>query len=111
MSARLEQAPLRAQILHALAQRPRGTDDLVLSMSNTARKHIEAALDKLGDEGLIALKYGKWHPTKRGYAAVPRTLPSIEMEPYRPPARPPRRPGSERRDIPSVMGGRLITRG
>ena len=101
--------PLRAGILRALSVAPRNMTELGRCMSAHATSVIARTVEQLADEGLVALKWGRYRLTSAGRAALPSISSLPPMQPYVPPAVV-RRPGSDHSHIPSLAGGRLIRR-
>lgn len=102
--------PLASQILRLLSETPRTTDRLYALLPSNARSHITRAIERLREDGLIALKWGKWQATKAGRRAAPSAAAPMPWNPYVPPARPSRRPGSDHSHIQSLAGGQLVRR-
>ena len=101
---------LGSQLLRLLSEAPRPTDKLCVAISGAARPHVARAIERMADEGLIALKWGRWQLTRAGRRAVPAPELQVAVRPYVPPVAPPRRPGSDHSHIPSLAGGKLIRR-
>jgi hypothetical protein len=97
------------QILRLLADTPRTTERLREIMPGTAKAHVNRCVERLRMDGLIALKWGKWHLSKAGRRGIPAPAPVVQMRPYQPPVRPPRRAGSDHSHLPSVAGGQLVS--
>jgi hypothetical protein len=100
---------LRAAILRALSVAPRNMTELGRCMSAHATSVIARTVETLSDEGLVALKWGRFRLTRTGRLAIPSMSALPPMVPYRSPAVV-RRPGSDHSHIPSLAGGRLIRR-
>lgn len=101
---------LRASILRTLHVEPAGPSALHRRLGRHAPRIIDATVAALVDEGLVALKWGRWRLTSAGRAALPSISSLPPMVPYVPPMVV-RRPGSEIASrLPSLAGGRLIRR-
>lgn len=100
---------LRSSILRALQAEPRNDVELARAVSGHSPRNINASVAALQNDGLVALKWGKWRLTKLGRQSLPslHTLPP--MQPY---VRPPvlRRPGSDHSHIPSRYGDLRVRR-
>ncbi len=101
--------PLRGTVLRALQVAPRNSAELARAIAQHSPRNIGFAVAALVDEGLIALKWGRYRLTSAGRAALPSVSSLPPMQPYVPPMVV-RRPGSDHSAIPSLAGGRLIQR-